>query len=327
MLQVKPLGDSIVAATVDIYRVLSEQLLPTPSKSHYLFNTRDLSKIVQGLSQVRGMPLTVPTVVAGCASQGTALSALRCWSGAAPAGLRTHHAPPTAYAEATTMLLLPCCAATLDCILVAPAHPGHPNPSHLSPSSPPQANKALYNGREDLLALWCHETLRVVADRMWDTADVAWVKKQLADKLSSALGSSWDSLFEQDGGEVGSLQHAGIASVWQCLAMSGCCCLHAGRTICCMLRSLMGCHSTCSKPSPSSEHPLPPHPPPTQVPPYVNFLKAGLVDVPPYEPVHDMPALKELLATKLEDLAMEPGHRAMDLVLFRCGAAGAAGGA
>lgn len=76
MLQVKPLGDSIVAATVDIYRALSEQLLPTPSKSHYLFNTRDLSKIVQGLSQVRGMPLTA--VVAGCASQRAVLSALRC---------------------------------------------------------------------------------------------------------------------------------------------------------------------------------------------------------------------------------------------------------
>jgi hypothetical protein len=53
-LQVKPLGDSIVAATVNIYRALSEQLLPTPSKSHYLFNTRDLAKIVQGLSQVGG---------------------------------------------------------------------------------------------------------------------------------------------------------------------------------------------------------------------------------------------------------------------------------
>jgi hypothetical protein len=53
------------------------------------------------------------------------------------------------------------------------------------------------------------------------------------------------------------------------------------------------------------------------VPPYVSFLKAGQMESPPYQPVHDMPALKELLAGKLEDLALEPGQRPMDLVLFR----------
>lgn len=53
------------------------------------------------------------------------------------------------------------------------------------------------------------------------------------------------------------------------------------------------------------------------MPPYVSFLKAGQVELPPYEPVHDLAALKELLATKLEDMALEPGARPMDLVLFR----------
>jgi hypothetical protein len=38
---------------------------------------------------------------------------------------------------------------------------------------------------------------------MWDPADVAWVKKQLGDKLAASLGSSWEALFAAHGGEVG----------------------------------------------------------------------------------------------------------------------------
>ena len=38
--QIKPLGDTITQATIEIYRNVSRELLPTPSKSHYLFNTR-----------------------------------------------------------------------------------------------------------------------------------------------------------------------------------------------------------------------------------------------------------------------------------------------
>ena len=48
---IKPLGDQIAAASVDLYRSVVQDLLPTPSKSHYLFNTRDLAKIVQGTMQ------------------------------------------------------------------------------------------------------------------------------------------------------------------------------------------------------------------------------------------------------------------------------------
>jgi hypothetical protein len=50
---VRPLAEPIVAASVEIYRAVSRELLPTPSKSHYLFNTRDLAKIVLGVMQVR----------------------------------------------------------------------------------------------------------------------------------------------------------------------------------------------------------------------------------------------------------------------------------
>ncbi|XP_038615472.1 dynein heavy chain 6, axonemal [Tachyglossus aculeatus] len=48
---VKLTAQSIVNAAVDIYDRMSIDLLPTPAKSHYVFNLRDLSKCVQGILQ------------------------------------------------------------------------------------------------------------------------------------------------------------------------------------------------------------------------------------------------------------------------------------
>ncbi|XP_048507335.1 dynein axonemal heavy chain 6 [Athalia rosae] len=44
-------GDKIVGATVEIYDRIAIDLLPTPEKSHYVFNLRDLSKCFQGMLQ------------------------------------------------------------------------------------------------------------------------------------------------------------------------------------------------------------------------------------------------------------------------------------
>ncbi|XP_053711973.1 dynein axonemal heavy chain 6-like isoform X3 [Synchiropus splendidus] len=49
--EVRNCGGQIVNAAVEIYNRLSVDLLPTPAKSHYVFNLRDLSKCVQGILQ------------------------------------------------------------------------------------------------------------------------------------------------------------------------------------------------------------------------------------------------------------------------------------
>jgi dynein heavy chain, axonemal len=46
---VKQISGSIVQAAISIYNTIATSLLPTPVKSHYTFNLRDLSKVFQGV--------------------------------------------------------------------------------------------------------------------------------------------------------------------------------------------------------------------------------------------------------------------------------------
>lgn len=43
--EVKPVGEILAQATLDLYFSVSAHFLPTPSKIHYLFNLRDISKV------------------------------------------------------------------------------------------------------------------------------------------------------------------------------------------------------------------------------------------------------------------------------------------
>jgi dynein heavy chain, axonemal len=51
--EVKELGKPLVTATVDAYTRVAEELLPTPAKSHYTFNLRDVAKVFAGMLMIR----------------------------------------------------------------------------------------------------------------------------------------------------------------------------------------------------------------------------------------------------------------------------------
>ena len=46
--EIKPLAAPMIKATIALYLSVSEIFLPTPAKAHYLFNLRDMAKVVQG---------------------------------------------------------------------------------------------------------------------------------------------------------------------------------------------------------------------------------------------------------------------------------------
>lgn len=58
---VKQTSSNIVEAAVEIYNRMSVDLLPTPAKSHYVFNLRDLSKCVQGSVLIFATALSLPS--------------------------------------------------------------------------------------------------------------------------------------------------------------------------------------------------------------------------------------------------------------------------
>ncbi|XP_032872211.1 dynein heavy chain 2, axonemal [Amblyraja radiata] len=50
--QLKPIGNIITDATIELYNEVVQKFLPTPTRIHYLFNLRDISKIFQGMLRV-----------------------------------------------------------------------------------------------------------------------------------------------------------------------------------------------------------------------------------------------------------------------------------
>jgi len=59
-------SEDIIDAALDLYNKIRLEKLPTPSKSHYTFNLRDLSKVIQGMLQVNSEYFTDRTVLINC---------------------------------------------------------------------------------------------------------------------------------------------------------------------------------------------------------------------------------------------------------------------
>jgi dynein heavy chain, axonemal len=55
---IESVAGDVVRAAVDVYLRVEREMLPTPSKSHYTFNLRDLSKVFQGMLMVDTAHLT-----------------------------------------------------------------------------------------------------------------------------------------------------------------------------------------------------------------------------------------------------------------------------
>lgn len=52
-------AEGLVQSSVNIYQQIQKDLLPTPLKSHYTFNLRDLSKVFQGILMT--LPKHIPS--------------------------------------------------------------------------------------------------------------------------------------------------------------------------------------------------------------------------------------------------------------------------
>lgn len=62
--ELKLMSTNIVEATIYAYNEVSKVLRPTPTKSHYTFNLRDISKVIQGICMVTPKKVNAPEIMA-----------------------------------------------------------------------------------------------------------------------------------------------------------------------------------------------------------------------------------------------------------------------
>lgn len=130
--EVKPIGNVVTEATLDLYNTVVQRFLPTPAKIHYLFNLRDISKVTLHLT----LPLGASTAPRS-----------KPWSSAAS------HTPQI--------------TPTLECCLLGSFW--RASPSSLHPTNMPlpqvfqgmlRASKDFHDTKASITRLWIHECFR-----------------------------------------------------------------------------------------------------------------------------------------------------------------------
>lgn len=184
---VKELSKSLVAATLALYSTASSKLLPTPAKSHYLFNLRDFARVVQ--VRAAGGCKIYNWHVQGILTQAVAVLAA-CLCHAIPAFIQKSNpcfdgrgACQVQCKSLQSVWQSLCCAQG---VMMLPV-PKLPKDDPLTPSAPSAAAAAYKR-------LWVHEALRVFYDRLVDSTDRDWLLGQLRGIVSQQFGTTLDQL-------------------------------------------------------------------------------------------------------------------------------------
>lgn len=137
--EVKPIGNVVTEATLDVYSTVAQRFLPTPAKIHYLFNLRDISKVK--------LHLTLPP---GQAQPPWRYSPLLKVS----PGVREHPTPPKSPHPGMPLQL-----KLLDGTLFPPSIPPATPLSQVFQGML-RANKDFHDTKSSITRLWIHECFR-----------------------------------------------------------------------------------------------------------------------------------------------------------------------
>jgi hypothetical protein len=147
-----PPRPQLVRATTSVYNAIRADLLPTPSKSHYTYNLRDVARVGQpGNRGPGGICLPWPCLHAGH-MVGIGRSPVRVNPSLSP----WHHPGDVQVVQGLTR------------------------------ASPKDTTEPRH-----LIALWLHESARVFADRLTCDEDAAWFRAAQERLLGEELGTSW----------------------------------------------------------------------------------------------------------------------------------------